>query len=139
MEATKQYMAFEAGETRYAVPMEYVGYIVAASEKYPQCMPPGMPVYVKCIMRMEQKPVPIVDLARLKDDIGINEQEHIYSLILVFSYEEKPVGVLADDIFVIPEQPEIKVGIESVTQRMIIKIDSEDFVLFNVPELYAEI
>ena len=102
-------------------------------------MPPGMPVYVKCIMRMEQKPVPIVDLDRFKDDIGINEQEHIYSLILVFSYEEKPVGVLADDIFVIPEQQEIKVGIEPVTQRIIIKIDSEDFVLFNVPELYAEI
>ncbi len=96
-------------------------------------------MYVKCIMRMEQKPVPIVDLDRFKDDIGINEQEHIYSLILVFSYEEKPVGVLADDIFVIPEQQEIKVGIEPVTQRMIIKIDSEDFVLFNVPELYAEI
>jgi hypothetical protein len=32
MEAAEQYMAFEAGKIRYAIPVEYVGYIVAASE-----------------------------------------------------------------------------------------------------------
>lgn len=139
METTKQYMAFVAGETHYAIPMEYVGYIVPASGKFPRCRPLMMPVYVEYIMRMEQKLVPIVDLVRFKDDIGIKGQEHTYSFILVLSYHEEMVGVLTDNIFLISEKSEIEARIEPVTQRMSIKTDNENFVLLNVPEFYAEI
>lgn len=139
MGATRQYMVFDAGGTHYAISIEYVGYIVTTSERFPRCIPPRMPSYVKRIMRMEQKLLPIVDLIRFEDDEDLKEQEHIYSLILVLDYQGESVGVLIDSISLLSEQEEIKTEVDSVTQRMVLNYDGKNFVLLNVLKLYEEI
>lgn len=73
MEASNKYMVFDTGGMHYAIPMEYVGYIVTTSEKFPHCVPPRMPPYVKRIMHMEQKLVPIVDIVRFENGKDVKE------------------------------------------------------------------
>lgn len=139
MEASNRYMVFDAGGIRYAIPMEYVGYIVTTSEKFPHCVPPRMPPYVKRIMRMEQKLVPIVDLIKFEKGKELKEPEHFYSLILVLNYQEQSVGVLTDKISLLTEQAEVKLEEDIVAQRKVLNFGGENFVLLNVPKFYKEI
>ena len=139
MEASNRYMVFDAGGIRYAIPMEYVGYIVTTSEKFPHCVPPRIPPYVKRIMRMEQKLVPIVDLARFEKGKDVKEQEHFYSLILVLHYQGQSVGVLTDKVSLLAEQTEVKIEEDIVTGRKVVSFGGENFVLLNVPRFYKEI
>lgn len=134
-----KYMVFDAGGIRYAIPMEYVGYIVTTSEKFPHCVPPRMPPYVKRIMRMEQKLVPIVDLLKFEKGKNLKEQEHFYSLILVLNYQGQSVGVLTDKISLLTEQTEVDPGEDIVTRRKVLNFGGENFVLLNVPKFYEEI
>lgn len=139
MEDVHKYMVFEVCGTLYAAPMEFVGYIVTTSEKFPHCMPPRIPPYVKRIMRMEQKLVPIVDLARFEKGKDVKEQEHFYSLILVLNYQGQSVGVLTDKVSLLAEQTEVKLEEDIVTQREVVSFGGENFVLLNVPKFYKEI
>lgn len=134
-----KYMVFDVGGIRYAIPMEYVGYIVTTSEKFPHCVPPRMPPYVKRIMRMEQKLVPIVDLLKFEKGKDLKEQEHIYSLILVLNYQGQSVGVLTDKISLLTEQTEVEPEEDIVTQRKVLNFGGENFILLNVPKFYKEI
>ena len=134
-----KYMVFDAGGIHYAIPMEYVGYIVTTSEKFPHCVPPRMPPYVRRIMRMEQKLVPIVDLLKFEKGKDLKEQEHIYSLILVLNYQGQSVGVLTDKISLLTEQTEVEPEEDIVTQRKVLNFGGENFVLLNVPKFYKEI
>lgn len=139
MGASNKYMVFDTRGIRYAIPMEYVGYIVTTSEKFPHCVPPRMPPYVKRIMRMEQKLVPIVDLVGFEEDKDVKEQEHFYSLILVLDYQGQSVGVLTDGISLLTEQAEVKPEEDIVTQQKVLRFGGENFVLLNVPKFYKEI
>lgn len=139
MGASNKYMVFDAGGIRYAIPMEYVGYIVTTSEEFPHCVPPRMPSYVKRVMRMEQKLVPIVDLVRFEEDKDLREQEHFYSLILVLDYQGQSVGVLTDRISLLTEQAGAKPEEDIVTRRKVLNFGGENFVLLNVPKFYREI
>lgn len=133
-----KYMVFDTGGVRYAISIEYVGYIVTTSEKFPHCVLPRMPPYVKHIMRMEQKLVPIVDLARFEKGKDVKEQEHFYSLILVLDYQGQSVGVLMDRISLLTEQTEVKLEEDAVSQRKVLSFGGESFVLLNVPKFYKE-
>ncbi len=139
MEAAKQYLAFDVGRTHYAASIEYVGYIVAASQEFPHCMPPRMPSYVERVMRMEQKLVPIINLARFESDKALTDEVHIYSLVVVLAYQEKSVGILTDRVSILPVQEGVEEEIDSVTQRRILNFNGENFVLLNVPGFYEEI
>lgn len=139
MGASNKYMVFDTRGIRYAIPMEYVGYIVTTSEKFPHCVPPRMPPYVKRIMRMEQKLVPIVDLVGFEEDKDVKEQEHFYSLILVLDYQGQSVGVLTDKVSLLAEQTEVKIEEDIVTGRKVVSFGGENFVLLNVPRFYKEI
>ena len=139
MEASNKYMVFDTGGMRYAIPMEYVGYIVTTSEKFPNCVPPRMPPYVKRIMRMEQKLVPIVDLVRFEEDKDVKEQEHFYSLILVLDYQGQSVGVLTDKISLLTEQTEVELKEDIITHRKVLNFGGENFLLLNVPKFYEKI
>lgn len=139
MGASNKYMVFDTRGIHYAIPMEYVGYIVTTSEKFPHCVPPRMPPYVKRIMRMEQKLVPIIDLVRFEEDKDVKEQEHFYSLILVLDHQGQSVGVLTDRISLLTEQAEVKPEEDSVTQRKVLRFGGENFILLNVPKFYKDI
>lgn len=138
METYNKYMVFDVGEICYAIPMEYVGYIVTTSEKFPHCIPPGMPPYVKRIMRMEQKLVPIVNLSKFEKGKALKEQEHFYSLILVLNYQGQSVGVLTDRISLLTEPAEVEFKEDVVTHRKILHFGGENYVLFNVPKFYTQ-
>lgn len=139
MGASNKYMVFDTRGIRYAIPIEYVGYIVTTSEKFPHCVPPRMPPYVKRIMRMEQKLVPIVDLVRFEEGKDVKEQEHFYSLILVLDYQGQSVGVLTDKISLLTEQTEVEYVEDIITHRKVLRIGGENFVLLNVPKFYKKI
>ena len=139
MGASNKYMVFDTRGIRYAIPMEYVGYIVTTSEKFPHCVPPRMPPYVKRIMRMEQKLVPIVDLVGFEEDKDVKEQEHFYSLILVLDYQGQSIGVLTDRISLLTEQTEVELKEDIVTHRKVLNFGGENFVLLNVPKFYKKI
>lgn len=139
MEAAKQYLAFDVGRTHYATSIEYVGYIVAASQEFPHCMPPRMPAYVERVMRMEQKLVPIINLARFESEKELTDEAHIYSLVVVFAYQEKSVGILTDRVSILSVQEGGKEEMDSVTQRMVLNFNGKNFVLLNVPGFYEEI
>ncbi|MEY8495041.1 chemotaxis protein CheW [Lachnospiraceae bacterium 29-91] len=139
MGTSNKYMVFDTGGIRYAIPMEYVGYIVTTSEKFPHCVPPRMPPYVKRIMRMEQKLVPIIDLGRFGKNKDVKEQEHFYSLILVLDYQGQSVGVLTDRVYLLPEQAEVKAEEDAVAQRKVLNFGGENYILLDVPKFYKEI
>ena len=139
MGASNKYMVFDTRGIRYAIPMEYVGYIVTTSEKFPHCVPPRMPPYVKRIMRMEQKLVPIVDIVRLENGKDVKAQEHFYSLILVLDYQGQSIGVLTDRISLLTEQTEVELKEDIVTHRKVLNFGGENFVLLNVPKFYKKI
>lgn len=139
MEASNKYMVFDTGGMRYAIPMEYVGYIVTTSEKFPHCVPPRMPPYVKRIMHMEQKLVPIVDIVRFENGKDVKEQEHFYSLILVLDYQGQSIGVLTDKISLLTEQTEVELKEDIITHRKVLNFDGENFLLLNVPKFYEKI
>lgn len=139
MEAANKYMVFEACGSLYAIPMEFVSYIVTTSEKFPHCIPPRIPPYVKRIMHMEQKLVPIVDLAIFEKGKDVKEQVHFYSLILVLDYQGQSVGVLTDKISLLTEQTEVKSEEDIVAQRKVLNFGGEHYVLLDVPKFYKEI
>ncbi len=139
MGTSNKYMVFDTGGIHYAIPMEYVGYIVTTSEKFPYCTPPRMPSYVKRIMCMEQKLVPIIDLARFEKGKDVKEQANFYSLILVLDYQGQSVGVLTDRVSLLSEQEEVKAEEDTVAQRKILNLGGKNFVLLNVPKFYKKI
>lgn len=139
METSNQYMVFKAGGIDYIVPVEYVGYIVTTAEQFPQCLPPKMPAYVKRIMFMEQKLVPIVDLAKFEKDKDIKDQEHFYSLILVLEYQGQSVGVLTENISLLIAPTEVEIEEDAVTQRRILNLGGESLILLNIPGFFNEI
>ena len=138
METTDQYLAFDVGRTHYVTCMEYIGYIVAASEKFPRCTPPKMPAYVDHIMCIEQKLVPIIDLARFESGVEIKERSHIYTFIVVLSYQGRSVGILTDRVSLLSIQTGVKEELDPVTQRMILNFNGENFVMLSVPKFYDE-
>lgn len=139
MEAVKQYLEFDVGKTHYATSVEYVGYIVAASQEFPHCIPPKMPAYVERVMRVEQKLVPIINLARFERDKEIKEEPHIYSLIVVLACRGESVGILADRVSLLSAEAGVKEEVNPVTQRTVLNFNGKNFILLDVPRFYEEI
>lgn len=63
-----QYLLFDVGRMRYAVPMRDVGYIIPASADYPSCVPPKMPSYINRVISIERQPVTIIEIENLEKD-----------------------------------------------------------------------
>ena len=82
------FIIFEVGQMRYAIPMEYIAFIVMSMEQFPTCIPPRMPAYMKCVMRMEQGLVPIVDLTLVPGYSTSNHREAPYPMILIVNYRD---------------------------------------------------
>ena len=138
METTDQYLAFDVGRTHYVTCMKYVGYVVAASEKFPHCMLPGMPAYVKHVMCMGQELVPIIDLARFENGVKIKEKTYTYTFIVILAYQGKLAGILTDRVSLLSVQAGMKEELNPITQRMILNFNGENFVMLSVPKFYEE-
>lgn len=135
------YLLFDVGKTSYAVSMEYVGYIISASEQFQCCVLPEMPSYVSTVMNMENKMVPIIQLenfAEYKDlEAGRTRTQHL--LILILNYCNIPIGLLTDKISLPSGREEVSIETDPVSQHIVVTISGKNFVLFHVPEFYKEI
>ncbi len=132
-----QYLLLDIGEQQYAVPMEYVGYIVPSKGEYPCCTLPQMPFYINRVMSMEKKLVTVIDLENIeKRDIGHKE---IRPLVLVLNYQNRIIGLQADRITLMPEKSEPKLTKDELNQCSLLHFSGKDFILLNVPHLLEKI
>lgn len=138
METTNQYLALDVGRTHYVTYMRHVGYVVVASEKFPHCMLPGMPPYVKHVMCMGQELVLIIDLARFENGVEIKEKTYTYTFIVILAYQGKLAGILTDRVSLLSVQAGMKEELNPITQRMILNFNGENFVMLSVPKFYEE-
>lgn len=134
---SNQYLLLDIGEQQYAVPMEYVGYVVPSEGEYRSCTPPQMPLYINRIMSMEKKLVTVIDLENIeKRDIGHKE---IRPLVLVLNYQNRIIGLQADRITLMPEKSEPKLTKDELNQCSLLHFSGKDFILLNVPHLLEKI
>ena len=136
-----QYLLFDVGKTSYAVSMEYVGYIISASEQFQCCVLPGMPSYVSTVMNMGKKLVPIIELENFEDykDLEVCRTRKQHLLILILNYRNVPIGLLTDGISLASGQGEVRTEADPVSRHIVVTISGKNFILFNVPEFYKEI
>lgn len=133
----KQYLLFDVGRMRYAVPMRYVGYIIPASEKYPSCVPPKMPSYIKRVISIERRHVAIIELENFtKDDIVYRA---IRPLLLILNYQNKVIGLQVDNISLLPKHLEPELTEDDICQTVILNCDGNDFMLLDVPKLFERL
>lgn len=133
------YLLFDVGKISYAVSMEYVGYVLSASEQFQCCMLPGMPSYVSVVMNIGQKLVPIIELENFRESKNLEERKTRRVFILILNYCDEPIGVLTDKISLPSRQRETKVEKDPISQHVVVSFNGKNFALFNVPEFYKEI
>ena len=138
MSDENNYLLFDTGELQYAVSMGYVGYIISASETFRRCTPPQMPSYVKYVMSIEQKLVPIVDLNRFEGMAEENIGEIKLPLIVILNYCNSAIGVLADKISLQLGKTVEKNQIDPISKHAAVTFDGNIFILLDVPELYKK-
>lgn len=136
-----QYLLFDVGKTSYAVSMEYVGYVISASEQFQCCALPGMPSYISTIMNMGNKLVPIIELGNFGEsrNLEVCRTRNQYLFILIINYDNVPIGLLTDGISLASGQGEVRTEADPVSRHIVLTISGRNFVLFNVPEFYKEI
>lgn len=64
MDYPAQYLPFRIDDTWYAVPMEYVSYIIAASEGFLKCSLPKSPPYITRVMSIRKRLIPVIEWDR---------------------------------------------------------------------------
>ena len=131
------FIIFDVGEMRYAIPMEYIAFIVMSMEQFPSCIPPRMPAYMKCVMRMEQGLVPIVDLTLVPGYSTSNHRETPYPMILIVSYRDKQIGLLTDRVAIQPAETEAVEG--SFVQNCLVNSNGTNFVRFDIEKFYNQL
>ncbi len=135
------YLLFDVGKTSYAVSMEYVGYIISASEQFQCCVLPEMPSYVSSVMNIGNKLVPIIELENFAEcrDFEADRTRTQHLLILILNYCNVPIGLLTDRISLPSGREEVSTEADSVSRQIVVTISGKKFVLFHVPEFYKEI
>lgn len=133
----KQYLLFDVGRMRYAVPMEYVGYIIPASGEYPSCVPPRMPSYIKHIISIEKRQVAIIELENFAEDDVV--YKGVRPLVLILNCQNKIIGLQADNISILPEHLKSELIEDDIHNTVVLNCDGNDFILLDVPELFEKI
>lgn len=133
----KQYLLFDVGRMRYAVPMEYVGYIIPALGEFPSCVPPRMPSYIKRIVSIEKRQVAIIELENFAED-GV-AYKGVRPLVLILNYQNKIIGLQADNISILPEHLKSELIEDDIHNTVVLNCDGNDFILLDVPGLFEKI
>ncbi len=128
-----KYITIEIGEVKYAIPIEYAGYIVSTERKFIQCTPPNMPAFVKQILIVEGEQALIVDLDELN---GVTSPTETHPLILLLDYNDTTIGILADRVYLPSVQSDARIEVNPTVDQKFVKMGGENYLLFNVSELY---
>ena len=131
------YIIFDVGEIQYAMPIEYTSSVFMATEQFPSCIPPRIPAYVQCVMRMEQGLVPIVDLTLVPGYSTSNHRETPYPMILIVSYRDKQIGLLTDRVAIQPAETEAVEG--SIVPHRLVNSNGTNFVRFDIEKFYNQL
>lgn len=88
-------------------------------------------------MSMEKKLVTVIDLENIeKKHI---EHKDIRPLVLILNYQNKIIGLQADNITLISEEPASKLIKDDINQCSLLHFSGKDFILLNVPRLFEKI
>ncbi len=131
-----KYLTIDVGNTKYAIPIEYAGYIVSTDRGFLQCTPPNMPPFVKNILIIEDVQALIIDLEVLS---GTEPTQKSHSLILLLDFDNSSIGILVYKINLPPQQSEVSIEANPAIDQKFVKIGNEKYLLFNVSELYDAI
>lgn len=131
------FVIFDVGKMQYAIPIENAASIVMATEQFPSCIPPKMPAYVKCVMRMEQGLVPIVDLSLVQGYNASNHRAAPYPLVLIVSYRNKLIGLLTDRVAIQPAEAEAAEG--TIVRHRLVDSNGTNFVQFDVEKFFNQL
>ena len=131
------FVIFDVGETQYAIPIEYIAFIVMAMEQFPSCIPPKMPAYIKCVMQMEQGLVPIVDLTLVPGYSTSNYRTVPYPLVLIVNYRDKQIGLLTDRVAIQPAEAEATE--ETIVRHRFVNSKGANIVQFDVEKFYNQL
>jgi len=133
------FVIFDVGEMQYAIPIEYIAFIVMAMEQFPSCIPPRMPAYMKCVMQMEQGLVPIVDLTQVPGYSTSDSRTTPYPLVLIVSYRDKQIGLLTDRVTIQPAKAEVNAAEGTIVQHRFVSSDGTNFIQFDVEKFYNKL
>ena len=133
------FMIFNVGEMQYAIPIEYIAFIVMAMEQFPSCIPPRMPAYMKCVMRMEQGLVPVVDLTQVPGYSTSNNRATPYPLVLIVSYRNKLIGLLTDRVTIRPAEAEVNAAEGTIVRHGLVNSNGTNFIQFDVEKFYNQL
>lgn len=133
------YIIFDVGEIQYAMPIEYTSSVFMATEQFPSCIPPRIPAYVQCVMRMEQGLVPIVDLTQVPGYCTSNHRTTPYPLVLTVSYRDKLIGLLTDRVTIQSAGVEVKETEETIVQHSLINFNGTNFIQFDIEKFYNQL
>lgn len=133
------FLIFDVNEMQYAVPIEYVSFIVMATEQFLACIPPKMPAYVKCIMRMEQGLVPIIDLMQVPEYGTSSGRKKQYPLVLILCYQARQIGLLTDRVAIQPA--ELGQGAEkgTLSRHLFLSFGEKKILQFDVAKFFAQL
>lgn len=137
MDYPTQYLPFRIDDTWYAAPMEYVSYIIAASEGFLKCSLPKSPPYITWVMSIRNRLIPVIEWNLLHsagtDPASIRQRP----LILILSRQNSLLGLLTDEIDPPREFPSQDCG--SISSEMILFHGADRYTLFDVPQFYLSV
>lgn len=133
------FVIFDVGEMQYAIPIEYIAFIVMAMEQFPSCIPPRMPAYMKCVMQMEQGLVPIVDLTQVPGYSTSSHRTAPYPLVLIVSYRNKQIGLLTDRVAIRPAEAEVNAAVGTIVRHRLVNSNGTNFIQFDVEKFYNQL
>ena len=133
------FIIFDVGEIQYAIPIKYIAFIVMSMEQFPSCIPPKMPVYIKCVMQMEQGLVPIVDLTLVPGYSTSNHRTAPYPLVLIVSYRDKQIGLLTDRVAIQPAEAEANAAVGTIVRHRLVNSNGTNFIQFDVEKFYNQL
>ena len=117
--------------------MEYVSYIIAASEGFLKCSLPKSPPYITWVMSIRNRLIPVIEWNLLHsagtDPASIRQRP----LILILSRQDSLLGLLTDEIDPPREFPSQDRG--PISSEMILSHGADRYTLFDVPQFYLSV
>lgn len=128
------YMPFTISKVLYAVSIEYVDFVVAASEKFPKCRLPHEPEFVDSVVFCSGEYITIIDLLQICESTVLEKSHH--SLMLMLHYSGKRFGILADHIDYPISFTEKDCKKDEISKQEILVDGDKEYVVFDILKFY---
>ena len=139
LENSCRFLLLKVDEMQYAVSMEYVAYIVSATEPFPSCRLPERNSYIERIINIGRQLITVIDLSVLENSKTSYRNKCQRPLILVLNYNNTLVGLLADYIDSPLENSELKIEKDEFEQQNFLIYQKQNFILLDVPVFYKKL